>query len=138
MQVTGNASDICLCGVDSCLIDCREEYRYNIDAVECLLHNQLVLTQQYDLYVAQSIDNGSNYMALTFAMQLIQRFCADTDKQGQQRLHEVKDSLRRQLCDWLWETSVWIVWSPIRLLAALLQIMMMIIMRPYEPVSIRL
>jgi len=77
--------------ITRCLMDCREECRYNIDAVECLLHNQLVIAQQYDVFLAQLIDStgaGVNYVALSFAMQLIQRFCADTDKHGQQRIQQ--------------------------------------------------
>jgi hypothetical protein len=60
-----------------CLIECREEYRYNIEAVDCLIRTGLVSMPQYDMHLAQSMENGLNYMAVAFAMQLVQRFCID-------------------------------------------------------------
>jgi len=68
--------------INRSLIDCREEFRYNVDAVECLIHNQLVIVPQYDQFVAHLVDAGSTYMTLGFAMQLVQRFCTDNDKHG--------------------------------------------------------
>lgn len=61
-------------------MECREECRYNVEAVDCLIHSQLVVMPQYDIHLAQSMDNGLNYMAVAFAMQLVQRFCTDLDK----------------------------------------------------------
>jgi CCR4-NOT transcription complex subunit 1 len=65
------------------LIDCREDFRYNLEAVEALVRNHLVNMQQYDLHLAQTMENGLNYMAVAFSMQLVQRFCVD-DKHGTQ------------------------------------------------------
>jgi len=59
---------------------CREDYRYNIEAVDLLISNQLVLMQQYDVHLAHSMENGMNYPAVVFAMQLVQRFCTDIDR----------------------------------------------------------
>lgn len=36
-----------------CLIECRDEYKYNVEAVELLIRNHLVNMQQYDLHLAQ-------------------------------------------------------------------------------------
>jgi len=36
--------------------------------------------QQYDLHLAHSMENGMNYPAIVFAMQLVQRFCTDIDR----------------------------------------------------------
>jgi len=63
-----------------CLIACREDYRYNIEAVDLLISNQFVLMQQYDVHLAHSMENGMNYPAVVFAMQLVQRFCTDIDR----------------------------------------------------------
>lgn len=60
-----------------CLIECREEFKYNVDAVDCLIRSHLVSLQQYDMHLAQSMENGLNYMAVTFAMQLVQLYLVD-------------------------------------------------------------
>lgn len=39
--------------VHRCLIECRDEYKYNVEAVELLIRNHLVNMQQYDLHLAQ-------------------------------------------------------------------------------------
>lgn len=36
-----------------CLIECRDEYKYNVEAIELLIRNHLVNMQQYDLHLAQ-------------------------------------------------------------------------------------
>ncbi|KTG44811.1 hypothetical protein cypCar_00007123 [Cyprinus carpio] len=60
-----------------CLIECRDEYKYNVEAVELLIRNHLVNMQQYDLHLAQSMENGLNYMAVAFAMQLVKILLVD-------------------------------------------------------------
>ncbi|XP_032816690.1 CCR4-NOT transcription complex subunit 1 isoform X5 [Petromyzon marinus] len=57
--------------VTRCLMECRDEYRYNVEAVELLICHHLVNMQQYDIHLAQSMENGLNYMAVAFAMQLV-------------------------------------------------------------------
>jgi len=68
---------VCHC---RCLTTCREDLRYNIEAVDLLISNQFVLMQQYDVHLAHSMENGMNYPAVVFAMQLVQRFCTDIDR----------------------------------------------------------
>ncbi|XP_067012333.2 CCR4-NOT transcription complex subunit 1 isoform X3 [Anabrus simplex] len=63
--------------VTRCLIECREEYRYNLDAVDCLIRAHLVNMQQYDLHLAHAMENGMNYVAVAFAMQLVQTYLVD-------------------------------------------------------------
>lgn len=58
--------------ITRCLIDCREDYKYNEEAIECLIKASLVNLPQYDYALTQSMENGLNYMAVAFAMQLIQ------------------------------------------------------------------
>lgn len=60
-----------------CLMECREEFRYNVDAIDCLIRSHLVSLQQYDMHLAHSMDNGLNYMAVAFAMQLVQLYLVD-------------------------------------------------------------
>lgn len=57
--------------ITRCLIECRDEYKYNMEAVELLIHNHLLNMQQYDLHPAQSMENGLKYMAVAFAMRLV-------------------------------------------------------------------
>ncbi|XP_063227280.1 CCR4-NOT transcription complex subunit 1 isoform X2 [Bacillus rossius redtenbacheri] len=58
--------------VTRCLMESRDELRYNLDVVDCLIRSQLVNLAQYDVHVMQLMDNGLNYMAVIFAMQLVQ------------------------------------------------------------------
>ncbi|XP_028814691.1 CCR4-NOT transcription complex subunit 1 isoform X3 [Denticeps clupeoides] len=59
------------------LIECRDEYKYNVEAVELLIRNHLVNMQQYDVHLAQSMENGLHYMAVAFAMQLVKLLLVD-------------------------------------------------------------
>lgn len=63
--------------ITCCLIECREELRYNIEAVDCLIRNHLVNLPQYDIALAHMMDNGNNYVAVAFAMQLVQLYLVD-------------------------------------------------------------
>ncbi|XP_069757056.1 CCR4-NOT transcription complex subunit 1 isoform X3 [Narcine bancroftii] len=63
--------------ITRCLIECRDEYKYNVDAVELLIRHHLVNMQQYDIHLAQSMENGLNYMAVAFAMQLVKILLVD-------------------------------------------------------------
>lgn len=56
------------------LTDCREELRYNLDAVDTLVRAGLVNLPQFDIALAQCMENGLNYMAVNFAMQVVQLF----------------------------------------------------------------
>lgn len=44
---------MCVYLIGRCLIECRDEYKYNVEAVELLIRNHLVNMQQYDLHLAQ-------------------------------------------------------------------------------------
>ena len=57
----------------SVLIECREEHKFNIEAVDCLVRAHMVNMQQFDVHLAQMMDSGHNYMAVAFVMQLVQR-----------------------------------------------------------------
>ena len=45
-----------------CLIECRDEYKYNVEAVELLIRNHLVNMQQYDLHLAQVHGTHLHYL----------------------------------------------------------------------------
>ncbi|CAK8681219.1 CCR4-NOT transcription complex subunit 1-like isoform X2 [Clavelina lepadiformis] len=66
--------------VTQCLINHRDEYKYNVEAVELLIRSHLVNMQQYDQHLAQAMENGLNYMALVFAMQLVKLFLVEENK----------------------------------------------------------
>uniref|UniRef100_A0A915KW17 CCR4-NOT transcription complex subunit 1 n=1 Tax=Romanomermis culicivorax TaxID=13658 RepID=A0A915KW17_ROMCU len=74
--------------VTKTLIDCRQESRFNVDAVELLIRHQLVNMITYDLQLATTMDNGLNYKAVDFAQHLVRRLfyedrqmpgCSETD-----------------------------------------------------------
>ncbi|XP_078337543.1 CCR4-NOT transcription complex subunit 1-like isoform X2 [Crassostrea virginica] len=67
--------------VTRALVERSDDHKYNIEALDCLIRNQLVNLPQYDMYLVQLMENGMNYMAVAFAMQLIQRYCI-SDKHG--------------------------------------------------------
>lgn len=56
------------------LTECRDDLRYVIDAVDTLIRAGLVNVPQYDLSLAQYMDNGLNYVAVSFSTQLVQLF----------------------------------------------------------------
>ncbi|XP_076286498.1 CCR4-NOT transcription complex subunit 1 isoform X4 [Lasioglossum baleicum] len=62
--------------VTRCLTECREEFRYNFEAVDYLIRSHLISLPQYDLALAQAMDSG-NTMATIFAMQLVQLYLID-------------------------------------------------------------
>nr|XP_006813651.1 PREDICTED: CCR4-NOT transcription complex subunit 1-like [Saccoglossus kowalevskii] len=59
------------------LCETRTECRYNLDAVDCLIRNHLVNLQAYDMHLAQSLENGLNFLAVAFAMQLVKYYLID-------------------------------------------------------------
>ncbi|EAA14758.4 AGAP009057-PA, partial [Anopheles gambiae str. PEST] len=59
------------------MLECREELRYNVEAVDLLITSNFVNMQQFDMMLVQLMDNGNNYVAVVFAMQLLQTFFID-------------------------------------------------------------
>ncbi|XP_068117639.1 CCR4-NOT transcription complex subunit 1-like isoform X2 [Hyperolius riggenbachi] len=59
------------------LMECQDESKYNVEAVELLIWNHLVNMNQFDAHLAQSMENGSNKKALRFAMQLVKNLLVD-------------------------------------------------------------
>ncbi|KAL3275904.1 hypothetical protein HHI36_020639 [Cryptolaemus montrouzieri] len=63
--------------VTRALMDCRDEYRFNIDVVDTLIKSVLINFPQFDLALTQLMENGSNYVGVNFAMQIIQLYLID-------------------------------------------------------------
>ncbi|KAG7189600.1 hypothetical protein KM043_017285 [Ampulex compressa] len=62
--------------VTRCITECRQEFLYNFEAVDCLIRSHLLNLPQYDLALAQAMEAG-NVMATAFAMQLVQLYLID-------------------------------------------------------------
>lgn len=43
------------------IVECRLDYRFNVDAVDLLAKHMLVQMNVYDQHLAMLIDNGSNF-----------------------------------------------------------------------------
>lgn len=63
--------------ITKCMIECREDIRYNLEAVELLISSNFANVTQYDFLLNQLMDNGNNLMAVAFAMQLVQHYFID-------------------------------------------------------------
>lgn len=63
--------------VTRCVLESRDELKYNLDGIDVLIRSHLLNLQQYDLHLAQSMESGMNYMAVAFAMQLVQLYLVD-------------------------------------------------------------
>ena len=63
--------------VTACLIDAREDIKYNLDVVDSLIRSGLVHLYEYDKHLAQSMSNGENALATAFAMHLCKIYLID-------------------------------------------------------------
>lgn len=63
--------------ITKCMFEVREEHRYNLEAAELLISSNFVNISQFDYSLSQLMENGSNHLAVAFAMQLIQHFFID-------------------------------------------------------------
>lgn len=59
------------------VLECREEYRYNLECIDVLIRSQFINMPQFDLHLAHAMDNGQNYVAVSFAMQVIRLYLLD-------------------------------------------------------------
>lgn len=59
------------------ILECREEIRYNLESVDLLISSNFVNLPQYDMVLSQLMDSGNHYLAVAFAMQLIQHYFVD-------------------------------------------------------------
>ncbi|CAG5118083.1 unnamed protein product, partial [Candidula unifasciata] len=79
--------------VTRCLMQSREDTRYNLDVVELLIRSGFVNMQQYDVYLSSLMENGLNQTGINFATQLMQRLCMEdkSQPQGQQQVFSESD-----------------------------------------------
>ncbi|CAD7076764.1 unnamed protein product [Hermetia illucens] len=63
--------------VTKCIFEIGEEYRYNLESMKLLVNSRFINIPQLDQLLSQAMDNGSNYLATTFAMQFVQHFLID-------------------------------------------------------------
>ncbi|XP_055890770.1 CCR4-NOT transcription complex subunit 1-like isoform X2 [Biomphalaria glabrata] len=77
--------------VTRCLMQSREDNRYNLDVVELLIRNGFVMMPQYDLYLASLMENGLNQIGINFTTQLMQRLCVDDKSRAPQQIFSESD-----------------------------------------------
>lgn len=53
------------------IIECRDEFKYNVEAIDCLLQAQLINVQQFDLHLAAAMEQGVNYLAVHFCVSML-------------------------------------------------------------------
>ena len=71
-----------------CWAECREEFRYNLDILDCLVRAHLINLQQFDMQLASVLEQalnagiGSSILALGFAMQLVHVYLLEGPASG--------------------------------------------------------
>jgi CCR4-NOT transcription complex subunit 1 len=74
--------------VTRCWAECREEFRYNLDILDCLVRAHLINLQQFDMQLASVLEQalnagiGSSILALGFAMQLVHVYLLEGPASG--------------------------------------------------------
>ncbi|KAH8375343.1 hypothetical protein KR200_009943 [Drosophila serrata] len=59
--------------VTKCFFDIREEVRYNVEAARALITSHFVNLNQFDIMLRDCMDNGNNYVAISFGIALLER-----------------------------------------------------------------
>lgn len=85
--------------VTRALVERSDDHKYNLEALDCLIRSQLVNMQQFDVYLVQLMENGINYMAVAFAMQLIQRYC----------ISDKHNSILTEVCTSICRLTLWLI-----------------------------
>ncbi|XP_073847856.1 CCR4-NOT transcription complex subunit 1 isoform X2 [Musca autumnalis] len=63
--------------ITKCIFDIREEARYNVEAIKLLITSHFINVPQFDMLLRECMDNGNNYLAVTFAITLMERLLTD-------------------------------------------------------------
>jgi len=63
--------------VTKCFFDIREEVRYNVEAARALITSHFVNLNQFDGMLRDCMDNGNNYVAISFGIALLERLIMD-------------------------------------------------------------
>ncbi|XP_030378589.1 CCR4-NOT transcription complex subunit 1 isoform X2 [Scaptodrosophila lebanonensis] len=63
--------------VTKCFFDQREDVRYNVEAARALITAHFVNLGQFDCMLRDCIDNGNNFVAISFAIALLERLIVE-------------------------------------------------------------
>jgi len=75
------------------LIECREEIRFNIEAIDVLIRAGMLNIPIYDLHLAFSMENGTNYVAMAYVKQLLQHYLIDNRSNSPLNEHNFQTTL---------------------------------------------
>lgn len=59
------------------LLESREEYRYNTEVVDLLIRSHLLNLPMFDSHLASAMENGMNYVAVAFCIQIVQHYLVE-------------------------------------------------------------
>ncbi|XP_050527108.1 CCR4-NOT transcription complex subunit 1-like isoform X2 [Daktulosphaira vitifoliae] len=59
------------------IVESRDELRFNLDAIDVLIRAGMVNISMYDMHLALSMDNGTNYVSMAYVKQFLQYYLID-------------------------------------------------------------
>ncbi|VDN01607.1 unnamed protein product [Thelazia callipaeda] len=79
------------------IVDCRLDYRFNVDAMDLLAKHMLIQMNVYDQNLAMLIDSGSNFEALIFAQRFLKLLTINNPMHSRQAVSETMPLTMEQL-----------------------------------------
>ncbi|VIO90991.1 CCR4-Not complex component, Not1 family protein [Brugia malayi] len=79
------------------IVDCRLDYRFNVDAMDLLAKHMLIQMNVYDQNLAMLIDSGSNFEALIFAQRFLKLLTMNNPTHSRQAVSESMPLTMEQL-----------------------------------------
>uniref|UniRef100_A0A1I8ED01 CCR4-Not complex component Not1 C-terminal domain-containing protein n=2 Tax=Wuchereria bancrofti TaxID=6293 RepID=A0A1I8ED01_WUCBA len=79
------------------IVDCRLDYRFNVDAMDLLAKHMLIQMNVYDQNLAMLIDSGSNFEALIFAQRFLKLLTLNNPTHSRQAVSESMPLTMEQL-----------------------------------------
>uniref|UniRef100_A0A0R3RQI9 CCR4-NOT transcription complex subunit 1 n=1 Tax=Elaeophora elaphi TaxID=1147741 RepID=A0A0R3RQI9_9BILA len=79
------------------IVDCRLDYRFNVDAMDLLAKHMLLQMNVYDQNLAMLIDSGSNFEALIFAQRFLKLLTINNPTHSRQAVSESMPLTMEQL-----------------------------------------
>ncbi|VDK66169.1 unnamed protein product [Onchocerca ochengi] len=79
------------------IVDCRLDYRFNVDAMDLLAKHMLIQMNVYDQNLAMLIDSGSNFEALIFAQRFLKLLTINNPTHSRQAVSESMPLTMEQL-----------------------------------------
>jgi hypothetical protein len=58
-------------------MESREEIRLNIEAIDIFIRAGMLNIGMYDMHLAMSMDNGTNYVSIAYVKQFLQHYLID-------------------------------------------------------------